>query len=261
MALTCEKTPARANVTTLPIVAVCSNDSASSGSGFESAGTFWGHLGLRFAGNAKSKWYPLSSEEADRVRSNLRRSQDVNEWLVVETMNNHTLAFRPKQLQRIWLLDDACDAPEGDFDREAPWHDWEGLPAEIYLAMADWADGNCSGKGGPKSAYSKAIQKAAVSMIQQAGLMNRPDDVRSALQHTTVHFTDGSTTHYEVNPENLLALAELDDEPDTQVVEISASENDFESFYPASALTMIDIPTIELYAVRLEMWGPDYLSA
>lgn len=257
MTLTCEKTPARANVAPLPSVAAGANDTASKGSGAEIAERFWGHLGLRFVDSAKSKWYPLSTEEADRVRSNLRRCQDVSEWLVVETMNNHTLAFRPKQLRRIWLLDDACDAPEGDFDREAPWHDWEGLPAELYLAMADWAEGNSSGKGGSKSAYSKAVHRAAISMVKEAGLTNRPDDVRSTLRHTTVHFTDGSTTKYEVNPEDLLALAELDDDPDTQVVEISAVDGDSESFYPAKALTMIDIPTIELNAVRSEMWGSD----
>ncbi len=255
MPLSCSETPACADAAQQPIIAVSSYDAVSSVSGVESAGTFWGHLGLRFVGKAKSKWYPLSSEEADRVRSNLYRSQDVSEWLVVETLNNHTLAFRPKQMQRIWLLDDACDAPEGDFEREAAWYNWEGLPAEVYLAMADWADGNSSGEGGPKSAYSEAIRESAVSLINLAGLTSRPDEVRSALRHTTIHFTDGSATQYGVNPENLLALAELEDDPDIQVVEISASGNDFESFYPARALTMIDIPTIELDAVRLKMWG------
>lgn len=260
MTLTRDKAPTHAKAPP-PLVTVGSSDRASSAYDVESATKFWGHLGLRLVGSAKSKWYPVSSEEADRIRSDLKRSHDVSEWLVVETMNNHTLVFRPKQLQRIWLLDDMCDAPEADFGGEGPWGDRVDIPEEVYVAMADWADGHCSGKGGPKSAYSRAIQKVAVSAIEQAGLKNRPDLVRSALRHTAVHFTDGSSTQYEVDPENLLALADLDVAPNAQVVEISASGGDFESFYPASALTMIDIPTIELNAVQMEMWGKAYPSA
>ena len=263
MTLFCEQQPSSNRIPPLPSGADRSEVSISGEQNIESAAKFWGHLGLRFSGQAKSKWYPISSEVADRVRQNVKRSQNVSEWIVVETMNNHTLAFRPMQVHRIWLLDDTCAAPEGDFDREAPWHDWEGLPPEMYLAMAEWADrayGNCSEKGDPISAFSRATYKTAVSVIKQAGLADRPEDVRAALRHTTVHFTNGSTTQYEVNREDLLELVELDAQPDIQLVEISACDRDFESFYPTSALTMIDIPTIELNAVRLEMWGSDYLS-
>lgn len=254
------KTPSRDKLAPLRMIVESPDESAAEGDDVEGDSKCWGHLGLRFVGNPKSSWYPVSSEEADRVRRNLKRGEDVSEWIVVETMNNHTLAFRPKELQRIWLLDETCDAPEDTFDRQAPWHDWEGLPAKLYLAMADWADRDSSDKRKRKKAYSKAVEKMAISMIKRAGLANRPDEVRAALRHTTVHFTDGSTTQYEVDPEDLLELAELDEEPGTQIVEISASQNDFESFYPTNALIMIDIPTIELNAVRLNTWGPNYFA-
>ena len=89
----------------------------------DDADGFWGHLGLKLPSAGHTKWYPITVGEADRMRRILTGGFDTAEWAVIQTLNNRMLAFRPKQMQRIWLLDDDCDQPEGDWAWRAIWDD------------------------------------------------------------------------------------------------------------------------------------------
>lgn len=209
---------------------------------------FWGHLGLLLPGAAKTSWYPITAGEATQLRRKFANG-DASEWIVTQTLNNHVLAFRPAELKRIWLLDDACDEPKEDWDWEGPWNDYNGIPLELYKAMGDWVDEELSGSGDFEENNSPAMQETALSLIKEGSFLDRPDELNALLRHTVLHFTDGSTVKYEadrVDLENL--IADLDAGMELSVVELSADGGDFESFYPIGALRMIDAPVIALEA-------------
>lgn len=209
---------------------------------------FWGHLGLLLPGAAKTSWHPITAGEATRLRRNLANG-DASAWIVAQTLNNHVLAFRPTELKRIWLLDDACDQPKDDWDWKGPWNDYNGIPLELYRAMGDWVDEELSGSGDFEENNSPAMQETALSLIKEGSFLDRPEELNALLRHTVLHFTDGSTVKYEADREELENLVgELEGETEVSVVELSASGGDFQSFYPTSSLRLVDIPMIELEA-------------
>jgi transcriptional regulator with XRE-family HTH domain len=208
---------------------------------------FWGHLGLLLPGAVKTSWYPITAGEATRLRRQLAKCE-ASEWIVTATLNNHFLAFRPAELKRIWLLDDDSDEPD-DWDWEGPWNDGNGIPLELYRAMADWVDGELGGLGDFEEKNSPTMQETALSLIKEGSFLQRPDDLNAFLRHTVLHFTDGSTIKYEADQDAIKGLiVDIDDGEPPAIVSLSAKDGDFESFFPMSALRMIDVPMIEFEA-------------
>src|ERR1700761_1092343 len=101
---------------------------------------FWGHLGLHLPGNEKTSWFPITYGVANRLRGHLKIGAGAPDWLIAQTLDNHVLVFQPAKMERIWLLDDACDGPQDDWEWNAPLTGETGLPLEIYRAMRDWAE-------------------------------------------------------------------------------------------------------------------------
>jgi hypothetical protein len=194
----------------------------------------------------------VTKAEAQNVRLQLARGHNVAEWMVTETLDNRLLAWRPREMQRVWLLDDANDGPKGDWELDVVWDQGCGMPLETYMAMANWADGRLSGS----PADCAGLCSRAFSAIERGGFLLRPQELAALLRRTIIHFMDGTTAEYEAERDNLVSVAEeLDEEPAPDFIEISGSGNDFETFYPTSTLRMIDMPLIELEASRRELLG------
>lgn len=217
----------------------------------ENRDRFWGHLGLRLPGASHSKWYAVTKAEADQVRQELAAGYDVPEWIVTETLDNRVLAWRPKQMQRVWLLDDASDGPKGDWKHETQWDAGCGMSVEIYAEMADWADEQMESSSKNQSTN---LRREALSAIERGGFLANPQGLAAELRHTAIHFLDGTTVEYEADRQNLVSIStDLEGNLASDFVEISGAESDFESFYPASQIRMVEIPMIELEAGRREL--------
>ena len=97
---------------------------------------FWGHVGLKLD-DGPSKWFPVTSETSVRIRAQLAGIETEGDWITFPTLANKYVAFRPTAIRKTWLLDDACDGPEGDWENELP---YAGLPLEMYRAFARMGD-------------------------------------------------------------------------------------------------------------------------
>jgi hypothetical protein len=206
----------------------------------------FGHVGFLAMGDAHTRWAPVSWASASLLRQDIANGCGVSKWLTVQTMNNRLISVRRDQMKRIWIVDDGSDGPVNDFQWHTTMDDYAGISPELYRAMAEWADGDTLERTSP------AVRKAALAHIEHAGFSDRPSELRALLRHTVVHFTDGTTTSYEADRQDLTDFVEALDDPDMDIVRIAASEDEFESFYPISMLRMIDIPLLELEAAGVD---------
>lgn len=211
---------------------------------------FWGHVGLRLPGANHTAWYPIAEGEASQLRSRLTTGPHGCEWLVIQTLNNRVLAFRPKQLQRVWLLDDASSAPSDDFMSATPLDD-ELIAPEMYKAMAEWVDSRVAGSQNFEENNPSDLREMLIERITRAGFAEKPDELNRVLRHTTIHFSDGQLLRYEADRRKLASLIfYLECEADLEMAEIPHQDGDFEGFYSLDMLRLIDLPLIELEAAR-----------
>jgi len=207
--------------------------------------TLWGHIGLKLPDEIHTKWYPISAKNAGKVRRDMSLLRGGCGWIIAETLNNRLLAFNPKQMQRVWLLDDGNDAPENDFRWATTMDDYAGIPIELYRLMAAWIDGPSAFE----RAGSKQEQTAALELIEQGGFSDRRAEFAALLRNTVIHFTAGASASYEANHQNLVDLIfSIESEADDEIVEISENSNAFESYYPINMLRLVEIPLLEYEA-------------
>jgi hypothetical protein len=209
---------------------------------------FAGHLGLQAPGCSSSMWFPISGKTASQLRR--RMQSDEGGFALAETLSNRLLAFEPKQMRMISILDDADDWPDGDRRMKGPLHDYTGISPELYRLMAKWAEDQDEFE----VAGSVAMRSEALSLIEAGGFLQRSAALEAYLRHTVIHFLDGTTMSYEARRENLLELLDIEGDPEASMVEISTSEG-VERYFPLSKLRMIEIPLIELEVARLGLHG------
>lgn len=216
---------------------------------FETIGdgsVLWGHLGLLFADTASTKWYPVNEREASLIGRKLA-APNVPTWILAETLNNRFVAFRPSCVQLTWLLNDDCDAPEGNWDRESVFLDFDGRSTEFYEAVADWAADELWGSDNFAEKHSDAIRCEVLSMLKMKGLIDDPEKVSEALRQTTIHFAAGDVMSYVADPRNLSELVfKAEDAENNDYFEISCADGEFIRYYNSSMLRMIEFPKSEL---------------
>ena len=211
---------------------------------------FWGHLGLLLPGSSHTKWYPITAGEASNIRRRIAAGYNVDDWIVAHTLNNRVLIFTPKKMLRVQLLEDACDSPKGDWNWTAPWNDQNGIPIELYKAMDDWLDGQQEFERN----NLEPTREKALTLIEQGGFLHAPDGLAAHLHNTAIHLSDGTEISYEADRSDLSLLpTELEGDTDLEVVSLSASEGEGESYYAVSMLRLIELPLIELEAALAEL--------
>lgn len=201
---------------------------------------FWGHLGLLLPGQTHTNWFPITQSTAEYASKTLRNIETDEQWLWITTLNNRVLAINPTKTKRIWLLDDAYDAPGND------WHfdikdDIEGNPLELYRGLSTYF----SGTERDMEEFSEDFKKVLESFIK-----NNDFDEDSAfkyLHYTTIYMTDGYSTSYWANPEQLHELTfDIGLEAVPKIINIDAIHSDFESYYPSSNICVVAMPLIDI---------------
>ncbi|MBO5011047.1 MAG: helix-turn-helix transcriptional regulator [Elusimicrobiaceae bacterium] len=89
---------------------------------------YWGDLGLKI-GNEPSIWFPISEKTMSRIYNHLRQLDNENDWIAFASLNNKYVVFRPENMRRITLLDEACDGPQNDGEL------MEKMTPELYRAF------------------------------------------------------------------------------------------------------------------------------
>jgi len=211
---------------------------------------FWGHLGLLMPGSSHTRWYPIVAGEASNIRRRIAAGYNVDDWIVAHTLNNRVVIFAPKKMLRVQLLEDACDRPKDDWNWKGPWNDQDGIPIELYRAMDDWLGGQPEFEAN----NLEATRENALNLIDQAGFLKAPEKLAAHLRNTVIHLTDGTEISYEADRSDLsLLAAELEGDADLEIVTLSLSEGEGESYFPVTMLRMIELPLIELEAALAEV--------
>lgn len=96
--------------------------------GEEDRDGFWGHVGIKVA-NKPSVWFPITANTADLLEGSLDNVESDKEWISFPTLANQYVCIHPSEVTQVTLLDEAEDAPEGDWKMTYP---QEGLPLELY---------------------------------------------------------------------------------------------------------------------------------
>lgn len=205
---------------------------------------FWGHLGLLVPGQDKSTWYPITNGERERVWRHLR--SDENDWLVVTSLNNRILTFRADRMQRVWLLDDACDQPSEDWEWKTLWDDYSGLPKELYRAMSEWAWDQVGGLDDFSENNSPTLQEIAIDKIKEANLLDQPERILEVIHHTKIHMMDSAHYGYEVDPDELWSAIQNVEIDAPKMFYLPKAGGDFDSFFPSAQVALIDMPLIDV---------------
>jgi hypothetical protein len=242
---------------------------------------FWGHIGLKVV-DRPAKWFPVTSGTAGRVRSELAAIESNEDWVAFPTLANRYVAIRPAGTRKIWLLDDACDGPEGDWEYDPP---YEGLPLEMYRAFdqmtdlpfseQDWAQALAalpseSDKGefvgGDPQAWRAFVSEVGktfngeasetfLSSVSQAFGSMRLYDEDSAyrtLHYTTLHFLDGTVEEAWLEEDGLKEfLLDLGSAP--KLIRLERLGGGGEMIYSASGVSAVAAPLIDL----LDAWKRD----
>lgn len=213
----------------------------------------WGNLGLKMRDREHIKWYPISASQREEIKDALNGEilQTQVRWFTVTTLNNRALVVNPKAMRRIWLLAEEHDEPEnGDFvdigDAITGW------PLELYRGLSEWA--SCDDEKAWHKGTSKKYRSAIAAFVSEKNL-----DQESALDlvHSAHIFDiDGNETSYWVDEQNaydaINAIDAGEGEPPA-AFELSHQFGEFESFFPAANIALIDLPLLDIIDVHKSM--------
>jgi transcriptional regulator with XRE-family HTH domain len=204
---------------------------------------FWGHIGLLIPGQLKTKWFPITTDTAKYVSSSLKYREKEG-WICITTLSNRILCINVTKIRRIWLLDDACDAPD-DWGTDAT-EDYEGNPLEIYRGVdAYFSDDEDENENKNKNSFSTTYLKIISNFIEKKKL-NRKNIYRF-LHYTAIYMADGTLTSYWAEPENLYDIvSNIGIEFIPKILSIHECGGEFESYYPTDNLAVLEMPLIDV---------------
>jgi len=195
---------------------------------------FWGHLGLLVSGSSKTRWFPISLNTANSITRLI--NTEGTKWLVVDTLNNRLLAINLSEVNRLWLLDDADNQIEGDW--ELDWDGYQGYAGEIYKAIEDLIVDE--GALVEVEEYSETLRNIVSEISEEKNLNS--EKARALICNTHIHFKDGSTASFEVEPEDLYGVPLFLNEDNNSMIQMTRYGGRADSFFSPSTIRWIDIP-------------------
>lgn len=198
---------------------------------------YWGNFGVLLNGQKHTRWYPITSDERTRISNTLSNRGVDDCWFSVPTLNNRFLALNLKTVRKIWLLDEACDAPD-DWNLEGM--DVEGYSSEIYQGVDEYFLNINNWQETTSEKYRIVIQ----DFINEKNL--DANNATSFLHSTTIYSINGDTFSYIVNEKDLFELFGSTECQDTKaMVGLHEFGGQFESYYPVNSLSMVDMPLLD----------------
>jgi len=193
---------------------------------------FWGHLGVRFPGDAYTRWYPITMAQANAVELALSAVDDASPWVNVPTLNNRFLVINFPLVKHIYLLDDAADPVEGDWN--LGWDANEGYSAEVYRALDEIA------WGGELEDVSDTFRELIDKLVSEEGLDD--EEIQARVIDTIIHHADGTERRCDPDNDVLWGVVWDTEMSATRFLELSESSEGCSAFLPWNSVRMIDMP-------------------
>lgn len=198
-------------------------------------GHFWGHFGIKFSGDAFSRWYPITLQEANRVSNAIANISPDLPWLCITTLNNRSLLLNISTPKSIYLLDDNADQLHDDW--ELTWDAYNGYPLEVYRALADWfvdRPTDCS--------------ESFISTVE--GIINEEqldeDKIETLIINTLIHYKDGTIHSLQPDEEKLWDAMTSIEYEQPQHFDLSSGHNGLNVYIPTTHISMVDMPLYQV---------------
>lgn len=198
---------------------------------------WWGHIGIGINYQSQTQWFPITLNTANRVSRILSNYESKNEWIVLDTLNNRTLALEPSRLKHIWLLDDNADPPNSDW---YPPDDYNGMPGEFYKALEAF----CMEKDGIELDENEEVSDYSKKDIDSFTEVRDLDHelVRELLTQTHIHDIAGNLQSHIIEAEKLATfLFHIELDPPI-LLNFSSYEQGYELYIPSKNISLIDMP-------------------
>jgi transcriptional regulator with XRE-family HTH domain len=198
---------------------------------------YWGNVGILLPGEQHARWYPITSSERMRIANALNNND--SQFVCFSTLNNRMIAMNTAHVRRVWLLDEACDQPEGDWEVE--WDSVEGCPLEFYRALEDYTLS--------QEDFRASASPTLISMVEDRVKEEGWDEeaILRITNETLIWFSDGHYINYSVDEDDLWGLiAAFESEEIDRMIRLDESGGDFESFYPRDKIALVEMPLLRV---------------
>lgn len=205
---------------------------------------FWGHLGLKFPWDDKTRWWPITA----RTWAELYEATD-DQWIAAETLTNRLVIFRMDYVQHMWLLDDGCSPPD-DWDLDGT--PYQGLPKAFYKALGDWAAAELDYGDDFETTCPPPLREAVEHFLDEQGLRDDPEKIETLVGDTRITLHGGAIRSYRADLRQLFSVVEqlsnVGEAPtdDCRTVVLSQSGGVLEIIYPLIQIAMVEVPLTEL---------------
>ena len=208
----------------------------------------WGHFGIRLNGQSSSTWFPITLGVADDIFSELSTLNSKDKWLIVETLNNRVLVFRPSAVNRLWTLDDRVELPGDDWC--IPWDGYAGNPGEFYKALEEYY---FQGMGFGDDLEVSAIVKKDVENFTDVHDLDL-DLVERLVLETHVYDIDGSEHSHYIDESKLVEIVNNIEYEWPQLMFDLGSEC-FDLYVPVDNVALINMPKRRVDLALREHYG------
>lgn len=204
---------------------------------------FWGHMGILPSSSEKYLWYPITGTTRSMVYGWIEHG-----YLVIPCMNNKVLWINTKNVDRIILLDDACDAPEAcNWDQSV---DHGETPSVVYESLRDYIDYSDSGEKVPEDVISPNLCEFLDSYVKKN---EDTGDILSSEEAAVFYYAGGKIEqhHIDFDQEQSLSLEisliyEFGDEASDERFLFFHDDDGAENFLNKEKISIIELPLLNM---------------
>lgn len=199
---------------------------------------YWGHFGVRLVADERTRWFPITEAECERVFS-LLRSGTEKRWLIVETLDNQALLIQPDLVEQILLLDEDADPPENDWS--IPKAGYSGHHRDVYKCAENIALDLSKSKEG----FSEDTIADALAVIEKLELGDA-DKAIDFFCSAKIFLKNGKMLRYyisELCAKDIFVEMDSDFGDENRPVYLH-DEHALHGFFPKSNVAMISLPLL-----------------
>lgn len=201
---------------------------------------FWGHVGILPSSSKEYLWFPITGNTRHLIQRMLEKDR-----MVVPCMNNKLLLINTKNINKLVLLDDACDAPSfGNWDSNVNCGD---IPLVIYDTLDDYMYYKDAGQLPPADVISPSLLKIMDSLIESGAVTTD-----EASETISIYYNEGNVVQTYIDfesgetiTEEISSIYEFDIPAPNGKFLFYQDYNGAEIFFNSDNIALIELPLLK----------------
>lgn len=205
---------------------------------------FWGHIGIRPSLSDEFLWLPITGKTRDMIYDAIGQDR-----MVVPCMNNKLLLINMDNVDKIVLLDDACDEP-GNCNWDPDVNCGE-IPLVLYESLEDYFYYTDSKGELPEDIISQNLRKCLDAYV--ANLDADIDEIMTSLDAVVITYSNGKKEITDIDfsySESIVgeisSIYEFDDFSFTERYLSYRTYNGEEIFLNFECVAFIEVPLLKV---------------